>query len=137
MPRIIYCMHVILQHSTYKCPNLCKCIPRIASIIYCFPNSSVCYPVMEHIVLHRGSNSDICSMKGDMQAFMTRFLRSPVVSTIPIPKQEPNELLVKVAYVSLNPTDCVCSPRPSSHDQLGIYLHPDYRQTCRPSSSPK
>ncbi|MCJ1239661.1 hypothetical protein MMC14_007659 [Varicellaria rhodocarpa] len=40
-----------------------------------------------------------------MQAFTTRFLRSPIISTIPIPKQEPNELLVKVAYVSLNPTD--------------------------------
>ena len=41
-----------------------------------------------------------------MQAFMTRFLRSPVFYTIPIPKPEANELLVKVAYVSLNPTDC-------------------------------
>lgn len=40
-----------------------------------------------------------------MNAFMTRFLRSPALSTIPIPKQEPGELLIKVAYVSLNPTD--------------------------------
>lgn len=42
----------------------------------------------------------------NMKALMTRFLRGPAVSTIPIPKQEPGELLIKVAYVSLNPTDC-------------------------------
>ena len=41
-----------------------------------------------------------------MQAFMSRFLRSPCLTTIPIPKPEPDELLVEVAYVSLNPTDC-------------------------------
>ena len=40
-----------------------------------------------------------------MEAFMTRFLRSPTLSEIPIPKPEPNELFIKVAYVALNPTD--------------------------------
>ena len=41
-----------------------------------------------------------------MDAFMTRFLRSPCLYKIPIPKPKPTELLIKVAYVSLNPTDC-------------------------------
>lgn len=40
-----------------------------------------------------------------MNAFMTRFLRSPALSTIPLPIPGPTEILVKVAYVSLNPTD--------------------------------
>ncbi|MCJ1246727.1 hypothetical protein MMC30_003936 [Trapelia coarctata] len=40
-----------------------------------------------------------------MKAFMTRFLRSPALSEIPIPQPEPGELLIKVAYVALNPTD--------------------------------
>lgn len=42
-----------------------------------------------------------------MKAFMTRFLRSPASSTIPIPTPASNEILIKVAYVSLNPTDCL------------------------------
>lgn len=42
----------------------------------------------------------------NMNALKTRFLRSPALSTIPIPQPEPGELLIKVAYVSLNPTDC-------------------------------
>lgn len=37
----------------------------------------------------------------------TRFLRSPAMSTIAITKAEPGELLIKVQYVSLNPTDCM------------------------------
>ena len=44
-----------------------------------------------------------------MKAFMTRFLRSPALSTISIPTPAPTEILVKVAYVSLNPTDCLHS----------------------------
>ena len=42
-----------------------------------------------------------------MKAFMTRFLRAPALSNISVPQPEPGELQVKVAYVSLNPTDCV------------------------------
>lgn len=37
---------------------------------------------------------------------MTRFLRSPALYTISIPTPTATEILVKVAYVSLNPTDC-------------------------------
>lgn len=44
-----------------------------------------------------------------MKAFMTRFLRSPALYTISIPTPAPSEILVKVAYVSLNPTDCLQS----------------------------
>jgi len=44
-----------------------------------------------------------------MQAFMTRFLRAPTIYTISVPKPEVGQLLVKVAYVSLNPTDCIVS----------------------------
>jgi NADPH:quinone reductase-like Zn-dependent oxidoreductase len=44
-----------------------------------------------------------------MNAFMTRFLRSPALTRIKIPTPEPDELLIKVAYVSLNPTDCQSS----------------------------
>ncbi|KAL9129776.1 MAG: hypothetical protein Q9175_007201, partial [Cornicularia normoerica] len=40
-----------------------------------------------------------------MKAFMTRFLRSPALYTIAIPTPTATEILVKVAYVSLNPTD--------------------------------
>ncbi|KAL3428072.1 zinc-binding dehydrogenase [Phlyctema vagabunda] len=45
-----------------------------------------------------------------MNALMTRFLRSPCLSTIAIPTPSPSELLIKVAYVSLNPTDCESIP---------------------------
>lgn len=41
-----------------------------------------------------------------MKGFMTRFLRSPVLSTIQTPIPEPGELQINVAYVSLYPTDC-------------------------------
>lgn len=41
---------------------------------------------------------------------MTRFLRAPGLSNISVPQPEPGELQVKVAYVSLNPTDCVFHP---------------------------
>ncbi|CZT48856.1 uncharacterized protein RSE6_09615 [Rhynchosporium secalis] len=40
-----------------------------------------------------------------MDALMTRFLRSPSLYKFPIPKPKTTELLVKVAFVSLNPTD--------------------------------
>ncbi|KAH7313139.1 chaperonin 10-like protein [Rhexocercosporidium sp. MPI-PUGE-AT-0058] len=40
-----------------------------------------------------------------MDAFMTRFLRSPCMYKIAIPTPKSTELLIKVAYVSLNPTD--------------------------------
>lgn len=41
-----------------------------------------------------------------MQALVSRFLRSPVLSRIPVPQPETDELLIKVAYVAINPTDC-------------------------------
>ena len=37
---------------------------------------------------------------------MTRFLRAPAIYNISVPAPEPGELQIKVAYVSLNPTDC-------------------------------
>jgi NADPH:quinone reductase-like Zn-dependent oxidoreductase len=40
-----------------------------------------------------------------MNAFMTRFLRSAALARIHVPNPEQDELLIKVAYVSLNPTD--------------------------------
>lgn len=36
-----------------------------------------------------------------MNASMTRFLQTPALSTIPIPKQEPDDLLLKAAYIFL------------------------------------
>ncbi len=39
---------------------------------------------------------------------MTRFLRAPALYNISVPSPEPGELQIKVAYVSLNPTDCIC-----------------------------
>ena len=36
---------------------------------------------------------------------MSRFLRGPSVATIAVAKPEPDELLIKVAFVALNPTD--------------------------------
>ena len=41
-----------------------------------------------------------------MKALMTRFLRAPAIYNISVPAPEPGELQIKVAYVSLNPTDC-------------------------------
>jgi len=40
-----------------------------------------------------------------MKAFMTRSLRSPALYTIPTPTPTPSEILITVAFVSLNPTD--------------------------------
>ena len=45
-----------------------------------------------------------------MNAFMTRFLRSPALTRINIPSPGQDELLIQVAYVSLNPTDCQSAP---------------------------
>lgn len=42
-----------------------------------------------------------------MKAFMTRFLRAPGLYSIAVPDPGPGELQIKVAYVSLNPTDCM------------------------------
>lgn len=47
-----------------------------------------------------------------MKAFMTRFLRAPGLFDISVPKPGPGELQIKVAYVSLNPTDCTSFPNP-------------------------
>lgn len=44
-----------------------------------------------------------------MKALMTRTLRAPALYNISIPTPAHNEILVKVAYVSLNPTDCLPS----------------------------
>jgi NADPH:quinone reductase-like Zn-dependent oxidoreductase len=54
--------------------------------------------------VHRclGSNRQTMMMK----AFMTRILRGPGLTSVQVPKPEPGELQIKVAYVSLNPTDC-------------------------------
>ncbi len=41
-----------------------------------------------------------------MKALLTRFLRAPGVYSIPVPSPGPGELQIKVAYASLNPTDC-------------------------------
>ena len=46
---------------------------------------------------------------------MTRFLRAPAVYNIPLPVPEPGELQIKVAYVSLNPTDCKPSMSIETH----------------------
>jgi NADPH:quinone reductase-like Zn-dependent oxidoreductase len=46
-----------------------------------------------------------------MNAFVTRFLRSPALARISIPAPGPDEVLIKVAWVSLNPTDCQSSQR--------------------------
>lgn len=40
---------------------------------------------------------------------MTRFLRSPGLYNVSVPSPGPSELQIKVAYVSLNPTDCTFS----------------------------
>ena len=58
-----------------------------------------------------------------MKALVTRFLRSPALSTLRVPTPEPGELLIKVAFVALNPTDCMYTifrrKRQQAHHALG------------------
>ena len=60
-----------------------------------------------------------------MKALMTRFLRAPALYTISVPNPEPGELQIKVAYVSLNPTDCLSFLDPNPSALLTSYLPTD------------
>lgn len=53
------------------------------------------------------------ALRNKMKAFMTRFLRAPALFDISVPNLGPGELQIKVAYISLNPTDCTSPLNPS------------------------